>query len=46
MALTGKALADLAQDFTIDYLEVPKRDIPELIAYRSLWTALAEKQKE
>ncbi len=46
MALTGKALADLAQDFEIDYIEVPKRDVAELLPYRSRWTALAEKQKE
>ncbi|MDR2403552.1 MAG: carbohydrate kinase [Spirochaetaceae bacterium] len=37
MALTGKALADLAKDFTIEYQEIPKADIPEIFPYRESW---------
>jgi sugar (pentulose or hexulose) kinase len=37
MALTGKALKDLAGDFEIDYQEVEKSAIPELFSYRKAW---------
>jgi hypothetical protein len=37
MALTGKALADLAGDFEVDYQEVAKSDIPEIFSYREAW---------
>ncbi|MDR1949605.1 MAG: carbohydrate kinase [Spirochaetaceae bacterium] len=37
MALTGKALGDLAKDFTVEYQEVPKADIPEIFPYREAW---------
>lgn len=42
MALTGKSLADLADDFTVDYREQEKPHIPELDAYRKAWLAEAE----
>jgi sugar (pentulose or hexulose) kinase len=44
MALGGKALADLAGDFEVTYLEQEKSDIPELFSYREAWLAEAEKQ--
>jgi glycerol kinase len=37
MAITGKALADLAKDFDIEYQEVAKTDMPELFPYRDAW---------
>jgi hypothetical protein len=37
MAFTGKALADLAKDFEIEYQEVAKTDMPELFPYRDAW---------
>jgi sugar (pentulose or hexulose) kinase len=37
MALTGKKLADLAEDFEIEYQEIPKPEIPEFSAYREAW---------
>jgi len=37
MALTGKGLSDLAADFTVEYLEIPKDQFDELAAYRSAW---------
>jgi sugar (pentulose or hexulose) kinase len=40
MALTGKTLADLAKDFDIEYQEVAKTGIPELIPYRESWLNL------
>jgi hypothetical protein len=43
MALTGKSLADLADDFAVDYREQEKPSIPELDAYRKAWLAEAEK---
>ncbi len=43
MALTGRRLSDLAQDFTIEYTDVPKTDLPELSPYRAAWTALAQR---
>jgi sugar (pentulose or hexulose) kinase len=39
-ALTGKSLAAMAGDFEVDYQEVPKSDIPELINYRKAWMGL------
>jgi sugar (pentulose or hexulose) kinase len=42
MALTGKALADLAGDFEVDYQEVEKSGIPELFSYRQAWLRQAE----
>jgi len=43
MALTGQRLSELAQDFDIDYTEVPKADLPELSPYRAAWTVLAQR---
>jgi sugar (pentulose or hexulose) kinase len=43
MALTGKGLADLANDFEVDYQEVEKGDIPELFSYRRAWMRQVEK---
>jgi len=43
MALTGKNLASLAEDLTIDYKEVEKQDFPELQPYRDAWLKLTEK---
>ena len=37
MALTGKTLAELADDFTVEYQEVEKSNIPELFSYREAW---------
>jgi sugar (pentulose or hexulose) kinase len=37
MALTGKSLADLANDFEVEYKEVAKSEIPELFPYRTAW---------
>jgi sugar (pentulose or hexulose) kinase len=37
MALTGKGLADLSEDFEVTYQEIPKTDIPELFPYREAW---------
>jgi sugar (pentulose or hexulose) kinase len=38
MALTGKGLAELAEDLEVNYQEVEKSDMPELFAYRKAWT--------
>ena len=43
MALTGKELTDLAGDFDIEYLEVGKKNIPELHSYRESWMRVAER---
>jgi sugar (pentulose or hexulose) kinase len=40
MALTGKGLAELTDDFEIDYQEVEKTDIPELFSYRKAWLSM------
>ena len=37
MALSGKSLAELADDFEVSYQEVEKSDIPELASYRKAW---------
>jgi sugar (pentulose or hexulose) kinase len=37
MALTGKALADLSNDFEVEYKEVAKSPIPALFPYREAW---------
>jgi sugar (pentulose or hexulose) kinase len=42
MALTGKKLADLAEDFDIAYQEVLRIDIPELARYREAWLGHAQ----
>jgi sugar (pentulose or hexulose) kinase len=42
MALAGRGLEELSEDFEIDYREVEKKDIAELFRYRKVWTALAE----
>lgn len=39
MALTGKALEELAQDFPVEYHEVPKQDFPDFAAYRAAYLA-------
>jgi sugar (pentulose or hexulose) kinase len=44
MALTGKEIAGLSGDFTVDYQEVPKSDIPEIFSYRKAWTREVEKR--
>jgi sugar (pentulose or hexulose) kinase len=46
MALTGQTLASLAENFEIDYQEVPKPDVPELAPYRASWLALAEGKQQ
>ncbi|MDR3276408.1 MAG: carbohydrate kinase [Treponema sp.] len=38
----GGALTELAEDFTIDYHEVAKADIPELAGYRDTWLRFTE----
>lgn len=43
MALSGKSLADLADDFEISYLEQEKGFFPELYEYRQEWLKEAEK---
>ena len=43
MALSGKSLADLADDFEVSYKEQEKCSFPELEAYRQAWLAEAEK---
>jgi sugar (pentulose or hexulose) kinase len=43
MALSEKTLAELADDFTIDYAEQEKAPFPELDAYRQAWLAEAAK---
>lgn len=43
MALTGKKLSDLAEDFSVEYAEVPKRLFPDFAAYKAAWTALVER---
>ena len=43
MALSGKSLADLADDFEVSYKEQEKSLLPELEAYRQAWLAEAEK---
>ena len=42
MALTGKGLKDLAEDFNVEYRELEKLNFPELGPYREIWIALAE----
>ena len=37
MALTGKSLEDLRNDFTVMYQEVPKVQLAELESYRQAW---------
>jgi sugar (pentulose or hexulose) kinase len=37
MALTGKELAELANDFEVDYREIEKSNMPELFSYRKAW---------
>jgi sugar (pentulose or hexulose) kinase len=41
MALTGKSIKDLADDFEISYNEQEKKDFPELDDYRKAWLRLA-----
>ncbi|MDR1030062.1 MAG: carbohydrate kinase [Treponema sp.] len=41
MALTGKKLSDLSEDFEIVYQEVLKTRIPELYAYQEAWLGYA-----
>ena len=43
MALGGKSLAELADDFDIGYIEQEKGFFPEMEAYRKAWLELAEK---
>jgi sugar (pentulose or hexulose) kinase len=43
MALTGKSLKDLADDFEIIYLEQERGAFPELEPYRSAWLAEVER---
>jgi len=43
MALTGKKLSDLADDFSVEYKEVPKQSFPAFALYREAWTALVER---
>jgi sugar (pentulose or hexulose) kinase len=45
MALTGKALADLAGDFEVEYQEIPKTAIPELFSYREAWLRYANMEQ-
>ncbi len=40
MALTGKKLADLADDFSVEYQEVPKLAFPAFAAYKEAWVNL------
>lgn len=40
MALTGKGLAELTDDFEIDYQETEKGDMPELFSYRKTWLSM------
>jgi hypothetical protein len=37
MAVTKKGLGDLAKDFSVEYQEVAKPEIPELFPYREKW---------
>jgi len=43
MAIAGKSLAGLADDFEVDYKEQEKGSFPELEAYRQAWLAEAAK---
>ena len=43
MALSGKSLADLADDFSIEYIEQEKIELAELFEYRKAWLVEAEK---
>jgi sugar (pentulose or hexulose) kinase len=40
-ALEGTGIAEMAGDFTVDYQEVAKADMPELCSYRKAWMELA-----
>jgi len=42
MALTGKQLMTLSEDFEIDYQIVEKESVPELFSYRDAWMKYAE----
>ncbi len=42
MALTGKKLADLAGDFSVEYTEIPKQIFPGFEAYKKAWLALED----
>jgi len=37
MALSGKSLAELAGDFEVNYQEIEKSDMPELLTYKEKW---------
>jgi sugar (pentulose or hexulose) kinase len=41
MALTGNGLAELADDFEVEYQPVSKADFPGLAGYRAAWMKLA-----
>ncbi|MCL2410190.1 MAG: FGGY family carbohydrate kinase [Treponema sp.] len=43
MAISGKPLSDLAQDFDVNYQEQEKYIIPELDSYKQAWIEEAEK---
>ena len=45
MAVSGKTLHDLAEDFRINYLEQEKYSIPELETYRLAWLEEAGKEQ-
>jgi sugar (pentulose or hexulose) kinase len=42
MAISGKSLADLADDFSIEYIEQEKSELAGLLEYRKAWLAEAE----
>jgi sugar (pentulose or hexulose) kinase len=42
MAFSGKKLADLAEDFSVEYTEIPKQDFPGFDSYRRAWLELVE----
>ena len=46
MALNGKSLRDLAEDFDISYIEQEKNDFPELESYRQAWLKEASREDE
>jgi glycerol kinase len=43
IALSGKPLKDMAEDFDIDYQEQEKGSFPELEAYQQAWLTEAGK---
>jgi hypothetical protein len=42
MAITGKSLAELSDDFSIEYISVTKTPVRDISTYRKRWLTLAE----